>query len=115
MRERIEYCFTILIVLSICFGLSVLFGTTAKAQQKKVASIEGVKFDAAAPMADNVKGFIGRDVYLHLKSGKTFQGYVKSVSNGLVHLEKIAGREFYDVLISIPDISAVEAKFRDMK
>jgi hypothetical protein len=43
------------------------------------------------------------------------QGYVKSVGSGLLHLEKLAGKDFYDALLRIEDISAIEAKFRDMK
>lgn len=43
------------------------------------------------------------------------EGYVKSVSNNLLHIEKLAGRDFYDALIRIEDIISIEAKFRDMK
>jgi hypothetical protein len=37
------------------------------------------------------------------------------VGDHFVHLEKLAGREFFDVLIRIEDISAVEARFRELK
>jgi hypothetical protein len=66
-------------------------------------------------MADNLKAYVGKDVTVHLRSGKTLQGYVKSVGSGLLHLEKLAGKDFYDALLRIEDISAIEAKFRDMK
>lgn len=66
-------------------------------------------------MQDNLKGFSGKDVFVHLRSGKTLQGYVKAVGNDIVHLEKLAGRYFYNPLIRIEDISAMEAKFRDLK
>ena len=46
---------------------------------------------------------------------KSKRGYVKTVGDQAVHLEKLAGRDFYDGLICIDDISAIEAKFRDMK
>jgi uncharacterized membrane protein len=95
--------------------MSLFFVEVAQAQQKKVTDLEGVKFDTAASLADNIKSFSGKDVFIHLKSGKTMQGYVKSVGSGLIHLEKLSGRDFYDALIRVEDISAIEAKFRDMK
>jgi len=108
-----ESAVTMVVVLTISLVLALALD--AWAQQKKVTELEGVQFNTGAALADNLKPFVGKDVFLHLRSGKTFQGYLKSVGNGLVHLEKLAGREFYDALIRIEDISAVEAKFRDMK
>ncbi len=58
---------------------------------KKVMSLEGVKFDASSSMADNLKSHAGSDARI-FGPGKTITGYVKSVGNGLVHMEKIAGR-----------------------
>jgi uncharacterized membrane protein len=95
--------------------MSIFFVAGAQAQQKKATDLEGVKFDTAVSLADNVKTFVGKDIFVHLRSGKTVQGYVKSVGNGLLHLEKLAGKDFYDALIKIEDISAIECKFREMK
>jgi len=39
-------------------------------------------------------------------------GIVKEVKNNLLHLEKISQKEFYDALITIDHISAVEARVR---
>jgi len=103
------------LAVMVSVGMSVLFQTDAQAQQKKPTALEGVKFDTGASLADNIKGFAGKNVLVHLRSGKTVEGYVKSVSNTLLHIEKLAGRDFYDALIRIEDISAIEAKFRDMK
>jgi small nuclear ribonucleoprotein (snRNP)-like protein len=95
---------------------SLLFlGLQAEAEAKSIVPIEGSKFDVSVSMKDNLKLFTGRDVFIHLRSGKTLQGYVKAVGNEFVHLEKLAGRDFYDAFIRIEDISAMEAKFRDMK
>jgi hypothetical protein len=110
---RKEAAIAIVAVLAVSLGLALTLD--AGAQQKKVTDLEGGQFNTGASLADNMKPFVGKDVFIHLRSGKTFQGYLKSVGNGLVHLEKLAGREFYDALIRIEDISAVEAKFRDMK
>jgi small nuclear ribonucleoprotein (snRNP)-like protein len=58
---------------------------------------------------------IGKEVFISLRSGKTYQGRIKAVGDHFLHLERIAGKDFYDALIRIEDISAVEAKFRGMQ
>ncbi len=95
---------------------STAFGTgPAAAEVKKATAVEWARFDTSFPLKENLKTFLGRDVHLLLRSGQTIQGYVKSVGDHFVHLEKLAGRDFYDALVRIDDISAVEAKFREMK
>lgn len=55
----------------------------------------------------------GGEVVVHLNSGKTLQGYVEAAGTHLLHLEKLAGgRDYYDALIRIQDISAIEARAR---
>jgi hypothetical protein len=103
------------VVAAIVFFSPALLVSTAGAQAKSVTSIEGVKFDTQNSLGDNLKSFTGKDVYVHLRSGKTFQGYVKSVGDHFVHLEKLSGKDFFDVLIRIEDISAIDAKFRELK
>jgi small nuclear ribonucleoprotein (snRNP)-like protein len=76
---------------------------------------EGAAFDVAFSMKDNLKVLMGKDVYVHLRGGKTLQGFIKSVGDNMIHLEKLANRDFYDALVRIEDISAIEVKFRDMK
>ena len=103
-------------VMMVVVLFSLIFlGLQAEAEAKSIVPIEGSKFDVSVSMKDNLKLFTGRDVFIHLRSGKTLQGYVKAVGNDFVHLEKLAGRDFYDAFIRIEDISAMEAKFRDMK
>jgi hypothetical protein len=101
------------LVSIICFALFASLQT--KALAKTITPLEGVKFDTSSPMRENLMTYIGKDVIIHLRSEKSLQGYVKSVGTEFVHLEKLAGRDFYDALIRIEDISALEVKFRDMK
>lgn len=115
MKKRVRFCLVAALAVVVCLGMSLFFQTEAQAQQKKVTALEGAKFDTGTSLADNLKSYVGKDVFVHLRSGKTIQGYVKTVGNGLLHLEKLAGRDFYDALIRVEDISAMEAKFRDMK
>jgi len=83
---------------------------------RSVTILDVPKFDVSTSMKDNLKSYyVGKDVYVHLRSGKTIQGYIKSVGSDLFHIEKLAGRDFYDALIRIEDISAMEVKFRDIK
>jgi hypothetical protein len=115
MRMKFRFCLLVLLTAVLWWMASSSFHPGTLAQQKKVTAMEGISFDTAASLSDNLKAFTGKDTIIHLRSGKTLQGYVKSVGNGLLHLEKLAGRDFYDALIRIEDISTVEAKFRDMK
>ena len=98
------------------FISSPAFVNQAAAEAKKPTPVEGAKFDTSFTLKENLKTFMGKDVYVHLNSGKTIQGYVKSVGDHFVHLEKLAGgRDFYDALVRMEDISAIEARFREMK
>ncbi len=82
---------------------------------RPIRSIEGANFNVSAPLNDNLKTFIGKMVYIHLRSGATYEGIIRAVGDHFVHLEKTDQRNFYDVLIRIDDISAFEAKFRDFQ
>jgi hypothetical protein len=113
MKRRVRFVCSAILALTLCCGASIFF--QAEAQPKKATALEGVRFDTAASLADNLKIFAGKDVIIHLRSGKTLQGYVRSVGNGLLHLEKLAARDFYDALVRMEDISAMETKFRDLK
>jgi hypothetical protein len=97
------------------FISSPVFVTQAAAEAKKPTPVEGAKFDVSFPLKDNLNIFLGKDVQLILRSGQIVQGYVKSVGDHFVHLERLAGKDFYDALVRMEDISAVEARFREMK
>ncbi len=95
--------------------LAIFFVFPVAVQARSVVTLEDVSFNISGSIKDNLKAYVGKDVLIHLRSGKTFQGYVKSIGDHFVHLEKLSGREFYDALIRTEDISAIETKFRDMK
>ena len=115
MKKSVRFATATAFALLMCWALLSLPGTESQAQSNKPVALEGVKFDTAAPFEDNLKACVGKDIIVHLESGATLQGYVKSVHDDLLHLEKLAGKDFYDALIRIDDISALEVKFRDMK
>lgn len=93
-------------------GLTLPAEAVAAAQ---VTTIEGMMYNVGASLQDNLKSLVGKKVYVTLDSGKTFSGFVKEVGNNFVHLEKLDGKDFFDALIRIEDISAIDAKFRDFQ
>lgn len=115
MKKSLRSMSVAAVALLMCWVLLSFFASEAQAQPKNPVALEGAKFDTASSFDDNLKTYVGKDIIVHLESGKTLQGYVKSVQNDLLHLEKLAGRDFYDALIRIDDISVLEVKFRDMK
>jgi len=82
-------------------------------KKTKVVPIKGISYNVNASLTDNLKSFTGKKVNITLNSGKTFGGIVKKVGDQLVHLEKINGKDYFDALIRIEDISALDARFRE--
>lgn len=101
------------VVLAILF--STMFLTPPTKVEAQVVALEGVKFEVFQSMRDNLEMFIGKNVYVTLRSGKTYQGYLKSTGDHFIHLEKIASKDFFDALIRMEDISAIEVQFRRYK
>lgn len=102
-------------VLAVILAVGIFLFFPVAVQARSAVALEDVNFNVSGSIKENLKAYVGKDVLIHLRSGKTFQGYVKSVGDHFVHLEKLSGRDFYDALIRIEDIGAIEAKFRDMK
>jgi len=73
---------------------------------------EYVQLNPALPLADNLMALKGKTVTVSLSSGQTMTGIVKDVKDHLLHLEKLSQKEFYDAIIRIDLISAVEARVR---
>jgi hypothetical protein len=112
VRHRAMRVQFLVISLAVLFcGLMLIFTPMIQAQPKVVA-VEGVNYNANASMADNLKSLTGKRVEITLNSGKAFTGNVKEVGNHLVHLEKLEGKEYFDALILIQDISAIDIRFR---
>lgn len=101
------------IILAILFSVTFLTHPVEAEAKAKVLAIEGMSYNLSASLGDNLKALIGKKVYVTLDSGKTLAGFVKEVGNHLIHLEKLDGKDFFDALIRIEDIGAIEAKFRE--
>ena len=93
----------------------LLFLVVSTQLPAQTVPVQGVGYNVSASLKDNLKSLTDKDIYVNLRSGKVYQGRVKSVGDHFVHLEKIVGKEFYDALIRIDDISAIEVRFRDLR
>jgi hypothetical protein len=96
--------------------LAVFFALPAEVDAKqKVVAIEGMSYNVNSSLADNLKSLVGKKVFVTSVSGKTLSGFVKKVGNHLIHLEKLSGKDYFDALIRIENISAIEAQFRNFQ
>lgn len=92
----------------------VLANTPIEAKTN-VIDVKYASYNVNFSMAANLKGFTGKKVCLHLKSSEKIAGLLKEVGNHLVHIEKLGGKDYFDALVRIDDISAIDARFRGVK
>lgn len=99
-------------VLAIFIMFAAVCATLPFEANAATVAIEGVSYNVDAGIPDNLKSLIGKKVNVTLGSGKTFSGTVKNVGAHMVHLEKLDGKDFFDALIRVEDISAIDTRFR---
>jgi hypothetical protein len=101
---------------AICFALTafLLLNIMVSFQTAQAAAgpKEYVQINAAVPLADNLIAMKGRTVAVSLTSGQIVTGVVKEVQNNLLHLEKLSQKEFYDAIIRVDLIVAIEVRVR---
>lgn len=85
---------------------------TLQTVQAAAGPKEYVQLNASIPLADNLIALKEKTVAVSLSSGQTMTGVVKEVQNNLLHLEKISQKDFYDALIRVDQIVAIEARVR---
>lgn len=78
-------------------------------------SAEEVKFElkSGETMREVLAENTGKRVALRLLAGEEIEGTVTMVGNSLAHISRLAGKEFYDAVVNIDNISAVRMKVRD--
>jgi small nuclear ribonucleoprotein (snRNP)-like protein len=103
-------------LLSLCLlcALGVVLPGQATAAPK-VVPVEGVSFNVAAAMGDNLQGLVGKRVSVTLDSGNVLTGIVGTVGDHMLHLEKLERKEYFDALVRIDAIRAIETRFREIK
>ena len=77
-----------------------------------IIPVDGVNYTINTTIMENLNRLNGKKVSVTLNGGKIISGKVKSVGEHLVHIEKISGKEFFDALIQIEKIQAIETQFR---
>ena len=114
MINKIQFtnCTTLMAILATAVLLANPAQTFAK---QNVVSIECASFTINASMSQNLESFIGKKITATLASGKVVGGTVKTVGDHMLHLEKLDGKEFYDALIRIEDIEAIDSRFRKLQ
>ena len=73
------------------------------------------QLNAAHSIADSLRQAmtLQASVTLHLRSGSQLAGQVADVGDHAVVLQALSQREFYDALVRIEDITALETRARD--
>jgi len=115
MMNRSKMVGSVGLALAILFYVTICMLPAETEAKSKVVAIKGVSYNVDSSLADNLKSLVGKKVYVTLDSGKTLVGLVKKVGNHLMHLEKLAGKEYFDALIRMENISAIDTRFRDFK
>jgi hypothetical protein len=112
MRKKAKMLSSLGVAVAVLF--SIVFFTLPKevGAKPQVVAIEGMSYNVNSSLADNLKALVGKKVSVTIVSGKTLSGFVKEVGIHLIHLEKLDGKDFFDALIRIENISAVETMFR---
>ena len=79
------------------------------------AAAEGKKLEVRSgdSMNDLLSGLVGSSVELTLRNGSALSGKLAVVHQHLVVLASLRGKEFYDAVIRIEDVSAVTVRMRD--
>jgi len=91
-------------IVGLFLGLGLLVAAQAAAQ--------GDGGIPAGDMNDVLRARIGKPVTLVLRSGKEYGGTVGEVRGQSVVLKSLSGKEFYDALIRLDDVSAIEIRNR---
>jgi len=73
---------------------------------------DAAQLNAATSLAENLTALKGKTVTVTLAGGQVMSGVVKEVSGGLLHLEKLSQKEFYDALVILDKIAAIETRVR---
>jgi len=97
---------TILLLAILIVTLHFGVGATLSAQQQRV-------FDTGASVQGNLQRYMGERVLVRLVSGGDLEGTVEDVGSDVVHLSRLAGRDFYDALIRIDHIGGLVVRARE--
>ena len=115
MLKKTKMVVSVTLAVAVLFCTAILMLPNETNAGTKVVAIEGVSYNVNSSMADNLKSLMGKKVYVTLDSGKSFAGNVKEVGDHLMHLEKLDGKDYFDALLRIENINAIDTRFRNIQ
>jgi small nuclear ribonucleoprotein (snRNP)-like protein len=115
MTKKSKLSGSVGLVLATLMYIAILALPMEAEAKTTTVAVEGISYNVSASLTDNLKSLIGKKISVTLDSGKTFTGFVKAVGEHLVHLEKLDGKEYFDALLRIENISAIDTRFRDIE
>jgi hypothetical protein len=92
---------------------AALFALTMSAATSGAQTASGGEPFPPGGIADVLRARIGKSVTLGLRSGKDVAGTVSEVREGAVVVTHLQGRDFYDAIVRLDDVSSVELRLRD--
>ncbi|MDK9708068.1 MAG: hypothetical protein OEL83_13585 [Desulforhopalus sp.] len=103
------------IITAIALALTMIISGTFCAQTISAAAEPtgaAPKINIETSLTDNLLAYKGKMVTVTLSSGQTISGVVANVKNGLLHLEKLSQKEFFDAIVVIDRINAIEVRVK---
>ncbi len=102
---------------AIILAFAILLGLNLLVMPRNISAAgtdttEAVQLNVNTTLADNLAALKGKSVTITLSSGQPITGMVTDVKGNLLHLGKISQKEFFDALIAIDHISAIETRVR---
>ena len=85
--------------------LAALLGSSARGEDK-------LELRKTATMREILAERVGKRATLRLQSGEDLNGTVVAVGDSLVHLTRLAGKDYFDAVVSIDRVSAVVMQMR---
>jgi hypothetical protein len=77
-----------------------------------IAADEGYTLKPDAKMSAVLKDLSGKRVTLHLRGGGDVTGKLTVVGDHTVQLSQLANKEFFDAIVAVDSVAAVEVRAR---
>lgn len=102
-----ESVLRVVTVACVCIAFFASSTPAGAGEEKKGLSVAGGVHEALVRIGS------GEKVELGLRNGQTYAGVLGLIGDQLVLIQQLRGKEFYDALVRIDDISSLEVRVRD--
>jgi hypothetical protein len=100
------------VLFAVVFFAMIVVLSFTKVESIPAAGTDTFQFNVSASMEDNLSMLRGKTVTVYLATGQTIIGTVNDVKGNLLHLTKLSQKEFFDALIAIDRISAIDTRVK---